>query len=374
MQVFIQLLEGDNSQVKLFYPGEFKHGLYGKFSIDPAKMDHGINNFNNGVAARFDEKGGKILPANYQHAGYDKDPEKSKASGWIKRLYRKGAELWAEVEWTEKAKEFIKNKEFRFLSPEYSEDWADENGKRHGFTVLGVALCNYPFLKKGQLSVALNDNDRIVFEQSEGDTDMEKEKELRVVLELKDGEDILDTVKKLKEEKASTKLTDEVKTLTDKNTKLETELKDAKKNTGTKDGFVQLSDDQYKELKEGNERTIELEKKIALKDAEDLVDSFINCKEPKLLTAQRDRSIKMALTDMDGFKEFMGNAKPVMSLVEKGSGADGSTGETGINDLDKEVKLLMSKDKDLNYSDALAMVQEQKPELVKGYTETYKQE
>ena len=372
MKVFIALTEGANSQVKLFYPGKFKHGLYGEFSIDRPKMEHGIKNFNDGVGTRFDESKKPILPGNYQHAGYDKDPEKSKASGWIKRLYLKGAELWADIEWTEKAKEYIKNKELRFLSPEFNENWADENGKRHGFTVLGVALCNYPFLKKGQLSVALNDNDRIVFEQSEGENNMEKE--LREVLELKDDGDILETVKKLKEAKADSKLTDEVKTLTEKNIELEKKVKAAEKDTGTKDGFIQLSDDQYKELKEGNERTIELEKKIALKDAEDYVDSFIKCDEPKLLTSQREMSIKMALADMDGFKQFMENAKPVMSLVEKGSGADGSTGETGINDLDKEVRLLMSKDKDLNYSDALAMVQEQKPALVKGYTETYKQE
>jgi phage I-like protein len=44
--------------------------------------------------------------------------EQAPAAGWIKELINKGAEgLWAKVEWTPRAQEYIRNKEYRYLSP-----------------------------------------------------------------------------------------------------------------------------------------------------------------------------------------------------------------------------------------------------------------
>ena len=39
------------------------------------------------------------------------------AGGWIKNLFLKNDGIFAKVEWTQKAKEYLKNKEYRYLSP-----------------------------------------------------------------------------------------------------------------------------------------------------------------------------------------------------------------------------------------------------------------
>lgn len=39
------------------------------------------------------------------------------ASGWIKELILKNDGIYAKVEWTERAKSYLKNKEYRYLSP-----------------------------------------------------------------------------------------------------------------------------------------------------------------------------------------------------------------------------------------------------------------
>lgn len=39
------------------------------------------------------------------------------AAGWIKRLFAKPDGVWAEVEWTPRAAEYLRNREYRYLSP-----------------------------------------------------------------------------------------------------------------------------------------------------------------------------------------------------------------------------------------------------------------
>ena len=63
------------------------------------------------------------------------------AAGWIKELVNKGKDgLWAVVEWTEKAKEYIANKEYRYVSPVFTVD----TEKRNVQHLINVALTNQP--------------------------------------------------------------------------------------------------------------------------------------------------------------------------------------------------------------------------------------
>ena len=41
------------------------------------------------------------------------------------------AELYAHVEWTERAQEYIRAGEFRYISPEFDLDWQSEKDEQH---------------------------------------------------------------------------------------------------------------------------------------------------------------------------------------------------------------------------------------------------
>lgn len=60
------------------------------------------------------------LPIDYEHQ-IDKEEARLKgpvpAAGWIKELALEDTGLWARVEWTERAREMIANREYRYLSP-----------------------------------------------------------------------------------------------------------------------------------------------------------------------------------------------------------------------------------------------------------------
>jgi phage I-like protein/cation transport regulator ChaB len=154
---FADLLEGikfktkggkKTSKIQLFKTGEWSHPTYGKFKITEDDLEAMDENF---TASDADVVG------DYQHGSLSEDPEIAKASGWVKKLINKGKELWAEVEWTEKAVEYIKNKEFRFISPEFDLNWKNpETGEKQGPTLLAFALTNRPFLK-GMAAVALSE-------------------------------------------------------------------------------------------------------------------------------------------------------------------------------------------------------------------------
>jgi len=157
-------LKAPNSESKtnlLLYTGDFDHALYGKFKITNKELDQAVANFNNGIAARFDENDNAMLPGNYQHASNHPSAEISKACGWAYNLRCEGKgkekKLVADIDWTKAAKEFIEQKEFLFISPEFTSDYKDENGKTHGFTIVGFALTNINFLKKNQLPVKFNE-------------------------------------------------------------------------------------------------------------------------------------------------------------------------------------------------------------------------
>ena len=61
-------------------------------------------------------------------------PFDSIAAGWFKglELRENGDELWGEVEWTPKAAEAIRNKEYRFVSPSFVKDHTTRTAPRSG--------------------------------------------------------------------------------------------------------------------------------------------------------------------------------------------------------------------------------------------------
>lgn len=118
--------------------GTYPHPTYGKLEFTPERVMKFAQSVKNKVR-------GIDPDVDYDHK---LDPSKGRvASGWIKDADARPDGLWLLVEWTQKAKEAINNKEYRYFSPEYANKWKSPDGTTHEDVVLGGALTNRPYLK-----------------------------------------------------------------------------------------------------------------------------------------------------------------------------------------------------------------------------------
>ena len=117
--------------------GKYQHPVYGEIDFSPERL----TKFANSVATKVR---GQDLDIDYDH----KDKENI-AAGWIKAAEVRGADgLWIEVDLTPRAREHLKNKEYRYFSPEFVDEWTDPvTGAVHTDVLNGGALTNRPFLK-----------------------------------------------------------------------------------------------------------------------------------------------------------------------------------------------------------------------------------
>jgi hypothetical protein len=157
------------SVIQVAKTGSFQSKRYGKFSITRDDLAQMLHNFNNVTP-----KAPTLLPVDWDHLSMQESvrPGDGAAAGWMKRLELRdgGDTLWAEVEWTPKGAEAIKNREYQFVSPSFVKDHTHKDGQKIGTTLLAAAITNHPFLEGMQaltlrtpaiagvhLSVALRD-------------------------------------------------------------------------------------------------------------------------------------------------------------------------------------------------------------------------
>ena len=114
------------------------HPEYGKLQFTSDRLERYAANVKNRVR--------KIdLDIDYSHKG---DPAKGhKAAGWVKDAEVRGDGLWIGVQFTDAAKAEVAAGEWRYLSPEFKDEWADADGVTHKDVLFGAALTNRPFLK-----------------------------------------------------------------------------------------------------------------------------------------------------------------------------------------------------------------------------------
>jgi phage I-like protein len=120
-------------------PNEFQVLPLGKIEIEnepPAHLD--IVSIMK-IIKEFDRRGNDMV-IDYEHQTLSGN--EAPAAGWIKQLINKGAEgIWATVDWTDKAKTYLQNREYRYFSPVF---WVDKY--RKVAKIENVALTNYPRL------------------------------------------------------------------------------------------------------------------------------------------------------------------------------------------------------------------------------------
>jgi hypothetical protein len=118
--------------------GEYQHPLHGRISFTPDRLKRfadSVKNKTRGIA----------LDIDYDHKT---DPTKgNEAAGWVEDAKVEGDALHLLVDWTKSAVDKIKEKAYRYFSPEFQDEWQDASGTTHKDVLFGGGITNRPFLK-----------------------------------------------------------------------------------------------------------------------------------------------------------------------------------------------------------------------------------
>jgi hypothetical protein len=304
--------QGLPTKVQLFRTGAFYDERYGTVSITEKHLSEMVKNFTENVR-------GIDLAIDFSHKS------EGPSAAWIKGLEvrNEGQELWAEVVWTEAGKTTLLNKEFRYLSPDFTFEYQDnESRKKFGAVLLGAGLTNRPVIKNMSPAVQLQEGQNM-------------DKEYKELMEKKD--------KKIQE------LEEQIKELKDK-----------------KMGDKKMSEDAEKQVQELTAKNQELEKtvqeqneKLALAEKNGEFDKMLS--EGQVCEAQREAFIK---GDM---KAFASKYKEVR-FSEGGHEQEKKEDET-LNPQEKVLALAEEKAKTekISLKDAITSVLKTDVKLAEAY-------
>jgi phage I-like protein len=359
----ISLSEEKNNKIEIMRTGKWKHNIYGLFEITNNTIDNIITNFKNkvrGIDISFDLEHGDTA-------------HKGEAVCWVKNLIKKGNSLLAEVEWTKFGKEKIKEKSFKYFSPEFKFVYTDsETGKIYNNVLLGGGLTNRPFIKN-MSPIMLSETIQSEFNSPcilvKNKEDIEMNKELLKALKLSEeatNEEISNAINNLIE--TSNKLSEietELTTLKAEKAIKETEI------TTLKADKLSLSTKLSETL--ANKSTAEQEN-IALKESVEAIQlklkesdwesiKTIALNEGKLTPAMVDVFKTQYMVNPEATKQLIDCLQPVVALNEKGS-SNGNDEVSHLELFNKEVKENMIKEK-LDYEKALIFTEKNNPSLFK---------
>jgi phage I-like protein len=134
----LSLGDGENTAtwIQAMPLGEYDHPVYGKIKIDEDRTQHFAANVKNQVR-------GQELDIDYDHKEYG-----GEAAGWVKDAEARSDGLWLLIEWTKKAYQMLKDKAYRYFSPEFNDEWKHpKSGETYKDVLFGGAITNRPFLK-----------------------------------------------------------------------------------------------------------------------------------------------------------------------------------------------------------------------------------
>lgn len=255
---------------------------------------------------------GVDLVVDYEHQTLT--GEQAPAAGWVKELFLDDGQIKARVEWTDRARAYLENREYRYLSPVITVRKAD--GKAMGLH--SIALTNTPAIEHMEAIVnSLN------FEGGQN-TMNEFMKKLAALLGL--GEDateeqVAEALKACVEENKSLKesAAEAAKQQSPEDDKVVAnkevcELLGLKAGAATADVAAAIM-----ALKGGNiggvnlvEQVKSLEAKLADRDAEEAVELAL--KAGKITPAQREWAKGYALKSLDDFRGFVEKAPQVVPM------------------------------------------------------------
>jgi phage I-like protein len=388
VDLFSYLKAGEDNlpnKIQVMPIGSFNTLKYGEINLTASDLKEMADNFNLRAGVPIDV-----------------DHDAGKAAGWIRALEVLSDGLYADVEWTKYGAELLKNKEYRFLSPEFEPEYTDpEHSEIEATNVLiAASLVNRPLFKELKPLVA-----------SENLTDKERHDKITVDMNLDE--------LRLKEKEALTaeeltfvtenkdKLTDDEKIhfgLVESSAKTADESEEAKAKAKAAEEAKAKADEAKAKAEEAKAKAEEAKAKAA----EGAPDAAISGKEGKVtvqasewngLLKMKDEFETKKMTDaakawefsekggkilpksVDKVVAFMKslNEKQVLAFSEimneipdKGAkmfkeigGADSPSGTLKSDTIEAKAKELMAKDKTgkMKFSEAVKLVSKENPEL-----------
>jgi hypothetical protein len=303
------------------------------------------------IVGNFSKRKNGEINIDYDHAS--EEPEVGRggpipSAGRVVRL-RSDRVLHGGVEFTERAEQLIDKKEYRYFSPAIYRNYPDkQTGKDQGMTLHTVALTNTPFLEELP-AIRLSEIDGEPRKEEAGNLKLEtggRNMDPIVATKLTDGKyqiargtEVLGSVEipQGPDEKAilgsfserlgaKGKSEAEIKALVESAGKfLARETRETAHkllaSECVKDG--KLDRDRMKVL--ARESKVGMEDFLAFEDAFAAVDEAV--KGAKILPKDREYFVKVALSDIDGFKKFAEKAPKVIDLTVRGVGGEGLPGE-----------------------------------------------
>lgn len=299
------------------------HSQKGDFEVDAESVELIRNQF----------KSRKLdMVIDYEHQTL-KDMQ-APAGGWIEDIYGGEDAVIAKVKWTDRAKEYIRNREYRYLSPVVMVRKKD----RKAAALHSAALTNTPAID-GMFAL-VNSVDISNIEKEKEDTQMELKK-LATLLGLPETateEDVEKALKALVDSNASTEENKGTEgkregegpedTVPVANSVILTLLgldADAK----TEDAATAIM---TLKAANGNNEMLALKEELEKRNAEDMVQMAL--KAGKITAAQKEWAAAYALSDKEGFKSFVDKA-PVVVPQGKMELKDSPAG--GKQDYDMEI-------------------------------------
>ena len=267
-------LSGVPTEIKILPLGRV-HSQKGDFNVDDESFEL--------IRKQFKDR--KLdLVIDYEHQTLS--DVQAPAGGWIKDLYKGEDAIIAKVEWTPKAAEYLKNKEYRYLSPVVLVRKRDQKAT----AIHSVALTNTPAID-GMFALV---NSLDIEDISEGGN----------IMDLKELAKALGLPETATEEEIKKAVEDAVKAAE----KLK-EMLGLKADAKTEDVAASIM-----ALKAGAPDTqaelLALKQRMAERDADEEVQKAL--KAGKITAAQSEWAKSYALKDMEGFKGFVDKAPVVV--------------------------------------------------------------
>ena len=281
-----------------------------------------------------DEESFKAMKAQMQQHGVDividyehqtlKDIQ-APAGGWIKELMLQDEAIAAKVEWTDTARQYLKNKEYRYLSPVVLVNKDNRATMLHSAALTNTPAIDgmFPIIN----SVGLEDYED---DNKEGGNKKMNELLKKIAALLGLGEEAteeevmqklgeaLNEAKRLKEAASQKQSEEEGKVVANKVVCGLLGLEAGAKTDDVAAAIMALK--QPKGFVPETELRA-LKEKIERKEADDAV--LVALKAGKIAAAQKDWATEYALKDPDGFKAFVEKAPQVVPMGEIGVEPDG---------------------------------------------------
>ena len=294
----------------------------GEFDVDDGSVQDIIQHF----------KDRKLdLVIDYEHQTLQ--DVQAPAAGWIKDIYQEGKAIVGKVEWTPKGREYIANKEYRYLSPVVLVRKSDNKA----VVLHSAALTNTPAINGMFPIVNSDDLGGFVIEGEKKENMMELNKLIKLLglPESASEEDvtgkITELLSALEAQKGDPGKKEENAELVANKTILD--LLGLPADAKTADVTAQIM-----ACKAGDtalqERVKQLEAAEKQRKADDLVQMAM--KEGKISAAQKEWANNYALSDPEGFKVFAEKA-PAVVPVGKMTYADDQNKKGAMSDVDMKI-------------------------------------